>query len=111
MFCMMSRSQKTVFRLDYLHGSSAPFSAYWKNCQVQDLCQWPCAFGVACTIEPPPPPPPPPPFPRANNPVFLLLALCQVDEDCDGQRILFSQSATGLVWSFPAVLFPNMTVR
>ena len=40
-----------------------------------------------------------------------LLALCQVDEDCDGQRILFSQSATGLVWSFPAVLFPNMTVR
>ena len=32
-----------------------------------------------------------------------------MDEDCDGQRILFSQSATGQQWTFPAVLFPNMT--
>ena len=34
---------------------------------------------------------------------------CQRDEDCNGQRMLFSQSADAMAWTAPLVLFPNMT--
>eukprot|EP00041_Stephanoeca_diplocostata_P013100 m.225866 g.225866 ORF g.225866 m.225866 type:complete len:213 (+) comp19217_c0_seq9:245-883(+) len=34
---------------------------------------------------------------------------CAVDEDCNGQRMLYSFSADAKVWSEPRVLFENMT--
>ena len=35
---------------------------------------------------------------------------CQIDEDCNGQRMLYSQSPDAENWSKAAVLFPNLTV-
>jgi len=34
---------------------------------------------------------------------------CQRDEDCNGQRILLSQSQDAMKWTPPIVLFPNLT--
>eukprot|EP01084_Bolivina_argentea_P234695 395100_1 len=35
---------------------------------------------------------------------------CQKDEDCNGQRILYSQSEDGLNWTTPQIMFRNLTV-
>ena len=32
-----------------------------------------------------------------------------MDEDADGQRILYAQSGDGVAWTAPAELFPNMS--
>lgn len=35
---------------------------------------------------------------------------CDTDEDCNGQRMLYSHSTDGRTWSSPPrILFPNMT--
>lgn len=44
-----------------------------------------------------------------NGRFFMLWKNCQVDEDCNGQRILYSQSINGRNWTAPQVMFPNMT--
>jgi len=46
----------------------------------------------------------------ASQGFFIQWKNCMTDEDCNGQRMLFSQSADGRKWSPAEVLFPNMTV-
>jgi hypothetical protein len=40
---------------------------------------------------------------------FLMWKNCMTDEDCNGQRMLYSTSPDAQTWSKPTVLFPNMT--
>jgi hypothetical protein len=44
-----------------------------------------------------------------NGTLQLMWKNAPRDEDEPGQRILYSQSADGAVWTPPAVLFPNMS--
>eukprot|EP01084_Bolivina_argentea_P050635 93130_1 len=47
-----------------------------------------------------------------NNNIFTVLwKNCQKDEDCNGQRILYSQSSNGLNWTSANIMFMNMTVE
>jgi hypothetical protein len=40
---------------------------------------------------------------------FIQWKNCDTDEDCNGQRMLYSKSADAKTWSKAQVLFPNMT--
>eukprot|EP01084_Bolivina_argentea_P050637 93132_1 len=45
-----------------------------------------------------------------NGTFIILWKNCQKDEDCNGQRILYSQSINGKNWTLPNVMFPNITL-
>eukprot|EP01084_Bolivina_argentea_P050634 93129_1 len=45
-----------------------------------------------------------------NGVITVLWKNCQKDEDCNGQRILYSQSNDGRNFTFPRVAFTNLTV-
>eukprot|EP01084_Bolivina_argentea_P050636 93131_1 len=45
-----------------------------------------------------------------NGTLTVLWKNCQNDEDCNGQKILYSQSNDGKKWTKPEIMFRNLTV-